>query len=203
MGTETTARRGRQSAAKNTANSATTSTSAAAATLTETETAKVETQAAEEKTSYVPTQVDPHTIVTVRNGFQGQLIYKSQKTGERFVWDGFGAEQDMEIGELRNAKSSNKKFFENNWFMFDEEWIVEYLGLGKFYRFAISVDGFDDFFKKTPEELEEALSQLSDGQKKSVAYRARQLIAEGEIDSNKIISTLERCLGTELVERDR
>ena len=38
--------------------------------------------------------LDPNTVVTVRNGFNGTLIYKSRKTGEKFVWDGFGAEQD-------------------------------------------------------------------------------------------------------------
>ena len=46
--------------------------------------------------------------VTVRNGFQGRLVYKSKRTGERFVWDSFGAEQDMEMSELRNARELNK-----------------------------------------------------------------------------------------------
>ncbi len=156
-----------------------------------------------EKRSFVPKEIDQHQIVTVRNGFQGRLVYKSRKTGERFVWEGFGAEQDMEIGELRNAKSSNKKYFENNWFMFDEQWIAEYLGMGQYYKFAIPIDEFDKFFEKPAAELEEDLIKLSAGQKKSVAYRARQLIAEGAIDSNKTIATLEKCLGIELVEHDR
>ena len=62
-------------------------------------------ETANEKRVFIPKEVDPHQIVTVRNGFQGRLVYKSPKTGERFVWEAFGAEQDMEIGELRNAKS--------------------------------------------------------------------------------------------------
>ena len=41
-------------------------------------------------------KIDPDQIVTVKNGFQGRLIYKSPRTGERFVWEGFGDEQDME-----------------------------------------------------------------------------------------------------------
>lgn len=149
----------------------------------------------------VPKEVDQHQIVTVRNGFQGRLVYKSRKTGERFIWDGFGAEQDMEIGELRNAKSSNKKYFENNWFMFDEQWIPEYLGMSQYYKFAIPISEFDKFFEKPADELEKALSKLSNGQKQSVAYRARELIRDGTIDSNKVIDTLEKCLGVELVER--
>ena len=94
----------------------------------------------------VPRDIDPHMIVTVRNGFQGSLVYVSKKTGERFVWDGFGDEQDMEIGELRNARNSSKSFFINNWFMFDEPWVVDYLGLTQYYRFAVGVDDFDAIF---------------------------------------------------------
>lgn len=154
-----------------------------------------------EKKRMVPKDVDPTQIVTVKNGFQGRLVYKSKKTGERFVWDAFGSEQDMELGELRNARNSNKKYFINNWFMFDEPWIVDYLGMGKFYKFSISIEGFDALFDKPVAEIEETIAKLSDGQKKSIAYRAKQLITEGGIDSNKTITTLEKCLGTELIER--
>lgn len=157
----------------------------------------------QEKRPIVPKEIDQHQIVTVRNGFQGRLVYKSPKTGERYVWEGFGSEQDMEIAELRNAKSANKKYFENNWFMFDEPWVAEYLGLNQYYKFAIPIAEFDKFFEKPAAELEKALAKLSKGQKRSVAYRARQLISEGAIDSNKTIATLEKCLEIELVEHDK
>ena len=149
----------------------------------------------------VAREVDPHELVTVRNGFQGKLVYVSKKTGERFVWEQFGEEQDMEIGELRNARSSSKAFFENNWFMFDEQWIVDYLGMNKYYKYALKIEDFDEVFKKTPEEIEGIVASMSDGQKKSMAYRARALIATGDIDSNKVITALEKCLDTQLIER--
>ena len=158
-------------------------------------------QVAEEKKPLVPKDIDPNQIITVKNGFQGRLVYKSKRTGERFVWDEFGAEQDMELSELRNARNSNKKYFINNWFMFDEPWVVDYLGMGKYYKFSISIEGFDALFEKSTAEIERTISKLSDGQKKSIAYRAKQLIADGGIDSNKTIATLEKCLGTELIER--
>lgn len=149
----------------------------------------------------VPKDVDPDEYVTVRNGFQGALVYKNKKTGELLTWESFGAEQEMTLRDLKNAKNSSKKFFINNWFMFDEPWIPDYLGLKQYYKFAISIDEFDDLFVKTPDELENILTNMSNGQKKSVAYRARQLISAGEIDSNKVISTLEKHLGVDLIER--
>lgn len=155
----------------------------------------------EDKKQLIPKEIDPNQIVTVRNGFQGRLVYKSKRTGERFVWDGFGTEQDMELSEMKNAKNSSKKYFINNWFMFDEPWIIDYLGMRQYYKNAIPIQEFDNLFEKPAAEIEETISKLSDGQKKSIAYRAKQLIAEGGIDSNKTIATLEKCLGTELIER--
>lgn len=155
------------------------------------------------KTKIVPKDVDPNQIVTVYNGFQGRLIYVSPRTKETFRWDSFGDTQEIELRELRNAKSSAKNFFINNWFMFDEEyqWVIDYLGLNQYYRNALNLSDFDDLFTKTPSEISKITSKLSDGQKKSVAYRARQLIIEGEIDSIKAINALEKSLGIDLIER--
>lgn len=47
------------------------------------------------------------------------------------------------------------------------------------------------------------MSKLSSGQKQSVAYRAKQLIADGTIDSNRAIAALEKALGVELIERSK
>lgn len=149
----------------------------------------------------VAKEIDLHQIIAVRNGFQGTLIYKDKRTGADYRWEDFGDVQDIELGELRSARGSAKKFFENNWFLFDEDWVPEYLGMSKYYKHALNSEDFDDIFTKPPEELEIILAELTDGQRKSVGYRARQLIASGEIDSRKIVSTLERCLGIELVEK--
>lgn len=153
------------------------------------------------KKPVVPKEIDPNQIITVRNGFQGRLVYKSKRTGERWSWESFGAEQDMELSELKNARNSNKKYFINNWFMFDEDWVTDYLGMRQYYKNSLNIQDFDQLFKKPVGEIEDIISKLSEGQRKSVAYRAKQLIAEEEIDSNRVINTLEKCLGVELVER--
>ena len=153
------------------------------------------------KKPVVPKEIDPNQIITVRNGFQGRLVYKSKRTGERWSWESFGAEQDMELSELKNARNSNKKYFINNWFMFDEDWVIDYLGMRQYYKNSFNIQDFDQLFKKPVGEIEDIISKLSEGQRKSVAYRAKQLIAEEEIDSNRVINTLEKCLGVELVER--
>jgi len=149
----------------------------------------------------VAKDIDPNQYVVVRNGYQGTLIYKSPRTRERFVWDEFGAEQEMELRELKAAKNSAKGFFINNWFMFDEDWIIDYLGVRQFYKNAISIDDFDNIFEMKANELKATVSKLSNGQKRSVAYRAKQLIKAQEIDSLSVISALEDALGISLIEK--
>lgn len=149
----------------------------------------------------VPKTYTQDELIVVRNGFQGRLVYQSRKTGELFVWDEFGSEQDMEFGELKNARSSGKNFFVNNWFMFDDPCVVEALGMGNFYKHSINIEKFDSLFSMDVDEARATLEQMPKGQRQSVAYRARQLISDGAIDSFKMINMLEDVLGIELIEK--
>lgn len=154
-----------------------------------------------EKKSYkVKKDLDPSMYVTVKNGFNGTLVYKSKKTGERFIWEEFGDEQEIELAELKAAKNSYKSFFVNNWFLFDDPEIIEWLGMNQYYKHALNSESFDKLFEKSPAEIEKTIKELSDGQKKSVAFRAKQLITEGAIDSIKVIGALEKSLAVELIE---
>ena len=176
------------------------STNTRAKKVGDTEAAAAETK--ETKKPIVPKEIDVNQLITVRNGFQGKLSYRSKRTGEKFVWSEFGDEQEMELRELKAAKNTYKKFFTENWFMFTEDWVPEYLGVTKFYKNSLSIENFDDVFDLPPEKLKKRVELLSKGQKKSLAYRARVLIADGEIDSLKKIAVLEEALGTELTEKD-
>lgn len=155
---------------------------------------------AEKKSYKVKKNLDPGMYVTVKNGFNGTLVYKSKKTGERFIWEAFGDEQEIELAELKAAKNSYKSFFVNNWFLFDDPEIVEWLGMNQYYKYALNSASFDKLFEKSPDEIEKTVKALSDGQKKSVAFRAKQLIADGTIDSIKVIAALEKSLSVELIE---
>lgn len=148
----------------------------------------------------VKAELTPTTLVTVKNGFQGTLVYVSKKTHERFVWDGFGAEQDLELQELKNAKNSSKGFFENNWFLIDDIDVIDYLGVGRLYKNALGFEDFETLFSKSPEEVTAIVSKLSDGQKRSVAYKAQQLITSKSkvLDSIAVIEALEKALNVQL-----
>ena len=160
------------------------------------------TTSSEEKPSYkVKKDLNPNMMVTVKNGFNGTLVYKSKRTGEVFVWDSFGSEQEMELQDLKSAKNTYKAFFVNNWFLFDDPEIIEWLGMSQYYKHALNTESFKELFTSTPEEIKKTVAKLSAGQKKSAAFRAKQLIQNGEIDSIKIINALEESLCVDLIER--
>lgn len=153
--------------------------------------------------SYTAKDVDMNQYITVRNGYPGQLVYTSKRTGEKFFWEHYGDEQDIQLMELRNARNTSKKFFDHNWFVFDEEydWVIDFLGVRAFYNNIINLEGIDALLKKTPKKIEKELATLTNGQKRTVAYRAMEMIRNKEIDSLSVIEVLEKGLGIALVER--
>ena len=68
-------------------------------------------------------------------------------------------------------------------------------------KHALNTESFKELFTSTPEEIKKTVAKLSAGQKKSAAFRAKQLIQNGEIDSIKIINALEESLCVDLIER--
>ena len=142
----------------------------------------------------------PDDFVTVRNGYQGKLVYKSSKTGEKYVFDCFGDEHDMEIQELKKAKNDSKKFFANNWFLIDDPEVIDYLGLREYYKDALTYEEFDKLAEMNADENAERISKVSEGQKISVAHHAKRMISDGKIDSLSAISALEKGLGVQLLE---
>lgn len=188
---------------KNTTPKSTATKTTTAAKEKEVVTTEVVEAPAEKKQYKVKKNLDPNMIVTVKNGFQGRLIYKSRRTNERFEWETFGDEQDMDLQELKNARNSSKAFFINNWFLIDDPEVLEYLGVSQYYKYALNFKSFDDLFENAPDDIKDTIAHLSTGQKKSVAYRAKELIADGVIDSIKVINALEESLSIELIDREK
>mgnify|MGYP007069861896 CR=1 FL=1 len=167
------------------------------------QTAAEAVEAKSEPTKISAKEIDVNQYVPVKNGFNGILVYKSKHTGETYIWEELGDEQEIELIELKRAKSSSKRFFVDNWFMFDDDymWVVDYLGMSKYYKNAIRMEDLDEVLQKSEKELKEIVPGLSSGQKKTMAYRARQMIADGEIDSLGAIKTLQELLGVDLIEQ--
>lgn len=144
--------------------------------------------------------IDTRETIVVRNGFHGVLVYESPRTHEVFKWSEFGDEQEMEIAELRTAKNNYKQFFMNNWFLFDDDyaWIVDYLGVGAYYKHTLNVDRLIELFDLPEAELKREVAALTDNQKLSIAYIARELRDEKRLDSITKVEAIEAAIGMSL-----
>lgn len=145
-------------------------------------------------------KIDESQYVTVKNGFHGRLVFISPRTGEKFYWDDYGDEQDIELRDLKGAKASSKAFFENNWFILDE-WVINYLGVDSYYRHAVAPGDCDKLFRLPVNDLKTEIAAMNDSQRSSVAVRARELINSGDLDSFRVITALEEALGVELIAK--
>lgn len=147
-----------------------------------------------------PKKIDESQYVTVKNGFHGRLVFISPRTGEKFYWDNYGDEQDIELRDLKGAKASSKAFFENNWFILDE-WVIQYLGVDSYYRHAVAPGDCDKLFRLPVNDLKTEIAAMNDSQRSSVIVRARELINSGDLDSLRVITALEEALGVELIAK--
>jgi hypothetical protein len=142
------------------------------------------------------------TLVTVFNGYNGTLVYKSVRNiGLKIVWEKFGDFDEVELGELLIAKNTQPKFFQKNWFLIEDPEVLEFLRVDKFYENSLSVEDIDDIFYKSEKDIKKIFSNLNGGQKETLKYRAFELIEDGSIDSISVIRTLEDLLGVQLLDK--
>lgn len=145
------------------------------------------------------------TKVWVRSNCYGELIYISQKT-----WDNFGSRQPMTLEELITMRNTYIKFFTKNLIIiegfqdaeyaqtYSVEEILEYLQVSQYYKSSLCPDNLEEVFRMTPDKIEECVPNMSSGVKSAITIRANELITNGQLDSMKLVTSLEKALGCEL-----
>ena len=137
------------------------------------------------------------TIVPVICNTVGGAFYSSKKImGYTVEWEDIGSVEYMELGELSSMKNTDKRFFEDNWIVFDdtEEYtaseLYDFLKVSKYYKNVLTPDNIDEIFTYPKDEIVKTISTLSRGMKETVAVRAKQKLDENTLDKN-IIDILE------------
>lgn len=141
------------------------------------------------------------TIVPVICNTVGGAFYSSKKImGYTVEWEDIGSVEYMELGELSSMKNTDKRFFEDNWIVFDdtEEYtaseLYDFLKVSKYYKNVLTPDNIDEIFTYPKDEIVKTISTLSRGMKETVAVRAKHKLDENTLDKN-IIDILESSLG--------
>jgi hypothetical protein len=137
-------------------------------------------------------------MVSCKNITLGTLTYVSRKTQMETNWEGYGAEEFMDIGELITMSSSQPKFLKEPWIIIEDEDVIEYLGLKSLYDKLFYVDNIEEFFTKSSAEIKELLQQAPKGLKELIADKARELITSEKLYDLRIIKVLDTELNLDL-----
>lgn len=145
-------------------------------------------------------QIDPHTLVEVKNNTAGRVVYVSPRMmGYKIYWYEFGDTELMEYSELMTMRNSARRFFEDNLIWIEDEAIRDALGVSKYYKDAVSTSNLDDLFTMSTDKIKQKIALMSETNKNAVAQRAQALIDSGKLDSIKKIRVVEEAIGTKLV----
>lgn len=142
-------------------------------------------------------EINRDELIVCRSATEN-LVYVSNRTGEKFEWADFGDVQYITLGELISMKSTQPRFLKEGWLIVDDEEVIEQLGLAKMYGSIFEVDDIDDFLEQDPYEMERILKTMPRGFKNSIAQVAREKVESGELDSNRKIKLLEQLLDVDL-----
>lgn len=135
-------------------------------------------------------------MVACTNLFPGVLVYISRKqNGYEVVWEKQGDVDYLELGELVSMRNSQRGFFENNWIGIDDEDVLRYLGVQKYYDHALNYEEFNELLDLPFSEMKEKIRLLPKGMKENFRIQVSKKIQNKEIDSIKIIDFLKSELG--------
>ncbi len=141
-------------------------------------------------------------MICIKNIAKGKLIYKSKRQmGYTIVWEKRGALNYMELGEFINLKNSDMRFITEPWIRImeeDEVEILKYANVYQYFKSIIEIDDVDALLRLPFDKFCSKFDKLPDSFKKTVAERAKDMIANGELDSIKIKKYIEQQLDIEL-----
>lgn len=143
-------------------------------------------------------ELDRNLLIPVMNNTTGTLIYISKKTGAEWKMQGYGAVDEMELGELITMKSAHPKFLNQPWLIILDDEVVEYLGLTKLYENVLKPEELDEFFDLPIDEMESIMKKAPMGMKQLIASKAKQMYADGILDSVKKKELIESTFGIDL-----
>lgn len=180
-------------------------TTTAKKTATKTTAKKTAAKKATTKTTAAPTRkrkkkIDRDEMVLCRNLTSGGLIYKSSRSGVEVVWDNYGDEEWIDVGELLTMKASQPKFLRNGWILVDDEEIAKYLGVKKTYDELANLVDLEEFFKLPAKEAKEILKKLPKGVKDTISEMAKKKISNNTIENLQLLRVLEKELKIDLIQ---
>lgn len=128
------------------------------------------------------------------------VSYKDSKNLDMYEWDEVGHVEYMTFETLKNMWRNDKGYFKNMWLKPNDERVIDK------FRLTNTFEKYEDLMDEslyTNKNIDKVCQMISDapsGLKRSVFAKIKTLVVNGQINDVKVIRTLERKLGLDLVE---
>lgn len=135
----------------------------------------------------------------------GKLIYVSKRTiGYTVLWNNYMDVQYIELAELMAMRSSESKFFTENWIAIDDTFeyrdaVMERLRINDMYKNTPNPTALDNLFKLDIQLMKQRVQMMTATLKETVYVQAKDCIANQSLDSIVRIRALEEALGRSLI----
>jgi hypothetical protein len=152
----------------------------------------------ETATPLVSDQVNDDDMIQVMNGVNGELIHRSARTGRMWKFTRFGQTDRMPFSELMSIYNVNPKCFEEGRLIVMNARVAENFNLTDTYKNIITPQNLDSLFTKDVDELKVIVDNLPQTMKFTFVIRAKELYAQGKLDSVKLVRYIEETFGFSL-----
>lgn len=133
----------------------------------------------------------------------GELIYHEDwsKSHTRYEWMQYGDVTEVEYQDLKAMLARKSDYLLYPYFIVtDEDFLKQNPKLQEVTNQFYGLDDPKSFFDKSPDALESFLNNASEGVRDAAKTAAIKLIKEGELDSVRIIKTIDKTLDTEFAK---
>lgn len=153
---------------------------------------KTQTQKSKKK------KISHDRLVPCRSVVNGGLTYISKRNGYIVRWENFGDTDYISVGELISMLSSNSKFLKTPWIIIDDDEVVEYLGLNKFYEKIFKPEELDDLFELDVDEFKQKIKDTPKGIRDLIIGVAKDKLKNGEFYDLRKVNIINEELETDL-----
>jgi hypothetical protein len=113
-------------------------------------------------------KIDPDEYIAVMNNTDGTLVHHSDRYG-RWIFSKYGQVDEIPMAELTRLNNMNRRVLTLPYLIILDEEVVKQLRLDKEYENILMPEDVDNIFKLKVNELDEVMSNMTEGMKKTIA----------------------------------
>lgn len=142
---------------------------------------------------------DMQDLIPCRSVTQGELILKSEKTGNQYYWGGYGDYCEVTYEDILFLKTRRSQFiFGPRFIIEDADIIADNAELKKVYDYYEKYNNLDDLYNMGVFELAAVLKEAPVGFRELVLNESIGRIKNGTLRDLGVINAIEKCMNINL-----